>query len=184
MQHAFVPPLTPRCTSLQNFRGAPPESGVGRKRKGSSSRYLNVSFHKASSSWDVRLWDPLTKRQLHIGYFASEVDAARAYDHAAVQAKWPGAKRNFPGEAISEPPVSLGEEQKQRKSSRYLGVSWYKSRSSWRVTLRDPLTKRQQFIGNFTFEEDAARAYDRAAVQAHGPGAKCNFPGEAIGELP
>jgi hypothetical protein len=31
--------------------------------------------------------------------------------------------------------------------------------------------------------EDAARAYDRAAVQAHGTGVKRNFPGEAISEL-
>jgi hypothetical protein len=47
-------------------------------------------------------------------------DAARAYDCAAVQARGPGAKRNFPGEAISELPVPVGEERKQRGSSRYM----------------------------------------------------------------
>jgi hypothetical protein len=31
---------------------------------------------------------------------------------------------------------------------------------------------------------DAARAYDGAAVQTHGPDAKRNFPDEAISELP
>jgi hypothetical protein len=40
-----------------------------------------------------------------IGYYASVEDAARAYDCAAVQAHGPDAKRNFPGEDVSEPPV-------------------------------------------------------------------------------
>jgi hypothetical protein len=41
------------------------------------------------------------------------------------------------------------------------------------------------FVGHFTSEEDAARAYDCAAVvQAYGPGAERNFPGETISEPP
>jgi hypothetical protein len=61
--------------------------------------------------------DPQTKRQRRIGIYASEEDAARAYDCAAVQAHGPSAKLNFPGETISELPVSLGEERKQGNSS-------------------------------------------------------------------
>jgi hypothetical protein len=40
--------------------------------------------------------DPTTKRNLHVGSYSSEEDAARAYDCAAVQAHGPDAKRNFP----------------------------------------------------------------------------------------
>jgi hypothetical protein len=152
---------------------------VGEERK--SSRYIGVIWHKTNSSFRVQLSGP-SKRT--IGYFASEEDAARAYDHAAVQARGPGAKRNFPDEDISEPPVTVGEEQKQRSSSRYIGVSWNKVRSAWTAQLKDPQTKRQQHIGYFASEEDAARAYDHAAVQARGPGAKRNFPGDAISEPP
>jgi hypothetical protein len=111
----------------------------------------------------------------------SQEDAARAYDYAAVQAHGPGAERNFPGEAINELPVTVGEE---RKSSRFIGVSWDKTNSSWRAQLRDPQTKRSRRVGCYASEEDAARAYDYAAVQARGPGAKRNFPGEAISEPP
>jgi hypothetical protein len=75
----------------------------------------------------VQLYDSQTKRCRNIGCYASEEDAARAYDYAAVQEYGPGAKRNFPGEAISELPVALGkqrkEERKQRSSSRYIGVA-------------------------------------------------------------
>ncbi|KAG1681640.1 hypothetical protein FOA52_014149 [Chlamydomonas sp. UWO 241] len=164
--------------------GALPESGVGRKRKGSSSCYLGVSWHKGRSSREVKLRDPQAKRQLHIGSYASEEDAARAYDYAAVQAQGPGAERNFPGETISEAPVCKGVERKQRSSSRYHGVSWKNHISSWYVRLWDPQTKRDQYIGSYASEKDAARAYDHAAVQAHGPGAKRSFPGETISEAP
>jgi hypothetical protein len=149
-----------------------------------SSRYIGVSWHKASSSWMAQLYEPLTQHYQHIGTFASEEDAARAYDCAAVQAHGQSAKLNFPDEAISELPETVGEKRKQRESSRYLGVSWVKARSSWNAKLWDPTTKRQRHVGRYASEEDAARAYDCAAVQAHGPGARRNFPDEASSEMP
>jgi hypothetical protein len=161
----------------RNFPGeaiSEPPATVGEKQKQrSSSRYIGVTWKKAVSSWQVRLWDPQTKHEQYIGIFASEEDAARAYDCAAVQARGPDAQRNFPGETISELSVTVGEE---RKSSRYIGVSWFKPGSSWLVA--DPQTKRSA-TKRYASEEDAARAYDCAAVQAHGPGAERNFPGEA-----
>jgi hypothetical protein len=90
-----------------------------------------------------------------------------------LQAHGPGAKRNFPGEAINEPPVTLGQERKQLKRSRYIGIG-----SAWSAFINDPETKHKQHLGLFASEEDAARAYDCAAVQAHGPGPKRNFPGD------
>jgi hypothetical protein len=101
-----------------------------------------------------------------------------------VQALGPGVKRNFPGEVINEPPMTVRQEKKKSSNSPYIGVNWFKDRSLWTVSLRDPQTKRPRFIGSFASEEDAARAYDCAAVQAHGPGATRNFPGEAISEAP
>jgi AP2-like factor (euAP2 lineage) len=126
----------------------PATAGEERKQR-SSSRYLGVTWFKANSSWDVRFTDPQTKRRHFIGYFASEEDAARAYDWAAVQACGPGAERNFPGEAISELPVSLGEERKQRQSSQFIGVSGHKANSSWDAQLKNPQTKRNQYIGSY-----------------------------------
>jgi hypothetical protein len=155
------------------------------KKQRTSSRYTGVYWCKAGSSYRVTVRDQQTKRRRCIGYFASEEDAARAYDCAAVQAHGPGTKRNFPDETISEPPVTVGEERKQRTSSRFLGVSWHKANSSFRVQLmRDPQTKRRLHIGYYASEEDAARAYDCAAVQVHGPDARRNFPAEATSELP
>ncbi|KAG1656077.1 hypothetical protein FOA52_005739 [Chlamydomonas sp. UWO 241] len=149
----------------------------------SSSRFIGVTWNKSGSSWGVQLWDPLAKRNWHIGSYATEEDAAKAYDCAAVQANGPGARRNFPEELISEPPATMGEQRKQRSSSLYTGMTWSKAKSAWHVQMRDPLTKRNRHIGYFDVENKAARAYDCAAVQAHGQGIKRNFPGEPISEL-
>jgi hypothetical protein len=67
----------------------------------------------------VSLWDPQAKRNRFIGSYASEEDAARAYDCAAVQARGPGAERNFPGEATatSEMPVPQSSEQSREDNS-------------------------------------------------------------------
>jgi hypothetical protein len=98
-------------------------------------RTLVPHRHKARSSPRTRgrvrgVTDPQTKRQRHVGLYASEEDASRAYDCAAMQARRPGAERNFPGETITELPETVCEERKQRSSSRYVGVSWDKRGSS------------------------------------------------------
>ncbi|KAG1667891.1 hypothetical protein FOA52_013651 [Chlamydomonas sp. UWO 241] len=157
---------------------------VGEERKGPKSRYMGVSWHKSDSAWHVQLRDPQNKRKRCVGSYAFEEDAAKAYDFEAVKMCGPDAKRNFPGEVISELPVTVGEEQKARSSSRFIGVCWDKSNSAWRAQLRDPQTKRQRCIGCFTSEEDAARAFDCAVVKVHRPETKRNFPSEVISELP
>jgi hypothetical protein len=119
---AAAPPAQPSS--------APPHTGS--KNQHSSSIYIGVFRVKASSSWECKLWDPQTKRLRYIGSFASEEDAARAYDRAAVQQLGSDAKRNFPDEDISELPVSSGGGRKlQGSSSRYRGVTWHKGNSSW-----------------------------------------------------
>ncbi|KAG1655376.1 hypothetical protein FOA52_012675 [Chlamydomonas sp. UWO 241] len=59
-----------------------------------------------------------------------------------------------------------------RQTSQYTGVSWDKVMSAWRAG-------RGRGERRYASEEDAARAYDRAAVQAYGPGAKRNLKEEA-----
>jgi hypothetical protein len=58
-------------------------------------------------------------------------------------------------------PETIGEQKKKCNSSRYIGDSWIKAHSPGSC---------------YASEEGAARAYDCAAVQAHGPGAERNFP--------
>lgn len=67
--------------------------------------------------------------------------------------------------------------QNRRKNSNsssiYKGVSWEQSRF-WKASIQDSGSNKR--LGNFIIEEDAARAYDKAAKVLFGEFARLNFP--------
>lgn len=61
-------------------------------------------------------------------------------------------------------------------TSGYKGVNYHKSAGKWRACItRD---HRQKYLGLFTNPEEAARAYDMAAIELHGEFAYLNFQPE------
>lgn len=62
-------------------------------------------------------------------------------------------------------------------SSRHKGVSWHRRAGKWQAYVN--VNGRAKCLGYFDDEEDAARAYDRAALEAWGEFARLNFPDAA-----
>jgi hypothetical protein len=61
-------------------------------------------------------------------------------------------------------------------TSRFKGVTWDRSRSKWQAKIT--VDQHCKNLGRFDSEEDAARAYDAAAVAHWGAFARLNFPND------
>lgn len=60
-----------------------------------------------------------------------------------------------------------------KKTSRFKGVCWKKRNGNWTAQIK--IDKKYKHLGVFSCEEDAARAYDQAAVVIFGEFARTNF---------
>ena len=60
---------------------------------------------------------------------------------------------------------------KKPRGSRYRGVS--RNGNQWQVLIM--VNKKKRYVGSYSNEEEAARAYDKVALQNHGAKAKTNF---------
>jgi hypothetical protein len=75
---------------------------VGRKQSNATSQYIGVGWHEETGKWRARLRDQETKEDSHLGLFALEIDAAKAYNAAALEHFGPNAKLNI---ILSDPVV-------------------------------------------------------------------------------
>ena len=73
-----------------------PRRSAGKDSGRRTSNYRGVSFHKPSGKWRVRI--KVGSQEVRLGYFATELDAAKRYDQAASQYHGADAWLNF-GEA-------------------------------------------------------------------------------------
>lgn len=74
------------CTPSQNAMNRVP-------RRGSSSQYKGVGWHKHTQKWQAFVFD--RKRKIYLGVHTSEIEAARAHDKAARIYHGEFAKLNF-----------------------------------------------------------------------------------------
>jgi len=80
------------ATSTQNIANTPKHKTHNGTTP--SSKYKGVCFFKATGGWVTYL--RLHGKQMHLGYFTSEIEAAKAYDKKAKELFGEFAKLNFP----------------------------------------------------------------------------------------
>ena len=145
------------ATQAQNMRNL-------RLRSDNTSQYKGVS-HISSHTWEAEINGRV------IGYFDTALDASFAYDKAAIEQYGEFANLNHPLEQILTwiPPArKFG----RKSASGYRGVQQLSERR-WYAQIK--INGQKLYLGAFDTPQEAAQAYDRAALIVYGESATLNF---------
>lgn len=133
-----------------------------------TSGYRGVYQSKHTGYWQAEI--TVNQQKNFIGSFKTAQEAAQAYDTKATELLGNDAILNFPDKPIQ----SLSDNHLNlNNNSGYRGVSFDKRRNLWAAEIT--INYKKKHLGRFSTPEQAAKAYDQAAIKA-GRTSKLNFP--------
>ncbi|XP_047256262.1 AP2-like ethylene-responsive transcription factor PLT2 isoform X2 [Capsicum annuum] len=162
-----------------------------------TSIYRGVTRHRWTGRYEAHLWDNSCRRegqsrkgrQVYLGGYDKEEKAARAYDLAALKYWGTSTTTNFPISNYEKELEDMKHMTRQefvaairrkssgfsRGASMYRGVTRHHQHGRWQARIGRVAGNKDLYLGTFTTEEEAAEAYDIAAIKFRGLNAVTNF---------
>ncbi|WCJ40367.1 AP2-like ethylene-responsive transcription factor At1g16060 [Euphorbia peplus] len=162
-----------------------------------SSIYRGVTRHRWTGRYEAHLWDKncwnqsqnKKGRQVYLGAYDDEETAAHAYDLAALKYWGQDTILNFPWSTYEEELKEMEGQSKEeyigslrRKSSgfsrgvsKYRGVARHHHNGRWEARIGRVFGNKYLYLGTYATQEEAATAYDMAAIEYRGLNAVTNF---------
>ncbi|KAI6670017.1 hypothetical protein NL676_004902 [Syzygium grande] len=193
-------PKRKRSRKIQNRNSSADDQSQNANSPSSARRssiYRGVTRHRWTGRFEAHLWDKSSwnntqnkkGRQVYLGAYDSEEAAARTYDLAALKYWGPDTILNFPIDAYEKELEEMRNASKEeylaslrrrssgfsRGVSKYRGVARHHHNGRWEARIGRVLGNKYLYLGTYNTQEEAAAAYDMAAIQYRGVNAVTNF---------